>query len=291
LCGIVLVFAALMFASGAWWVAFDSPRHRIYHPPDDTIAVPTDAASRARGKHLVEAVAVCTICHSDDLGGKLAFDDGFLGRAYTPNLTAGHGGVGAWYSSADWVRSLRYGVRPDGHGILFMPSDHYNRISDADLSAIIAYLRQVPPVDNARTGVELNVLARLLIDAGLFGEVVRAARIDMGAGRTAPLDNAGAYLVAVGGCAFCHGPGLTGAKGPEPGAPAAPNLTQSGPHPLRSFAAFTASLRVGRGADGRAINPKYMPWPGYRGMTNDEISAIWTFCGHGSDTSSAGSEN
>ncbi len=253
-----------------------SPRGRIYHPPDDAIAIPTDPASVARGRHLVEAVAVCTICHGDNLAGRLAFEDRFLGRGYTANLTGGRGGIGQRYRTADWVRSIRYGVRPDGHGIIFMPSDYYNRISDADLGAIIAYLQSLPPVDNTRTRVELNLPARLLIDAGVFGEVIRAARIDFNAQRMPPRD-AGAYLAELGGCSFCHGPQLQGGQGPEPGAPAAPDLTPGGRLGSWSLAAFTATMRSGTTPEGHPIAPKYMPWPGYRHMTDDELRSLWHF--------------
>ncbi|MBV8103714.1 MAG: cytochrome c [Hyphomicrobiales bacterium] len=254
-----------------------SPRNRTYRPPDDDIWIPSDAASIARGKHLVEAVAVCTICHGENLGGKLAFEDAFLGRGYTANLTSGRGGVGRTYSNADWVRSIRYGVRPDGRGIIFMPSDYFNRISDADLGAIIAYLRSLPPVDNGRTAVEINLPARLLIDLGVFGDVVRAARIDFHASRPAPPSDPGAYLVALGGCTFCHGPHLTGGQGPEPGAPGGPDLTSSGPVSKWSFADFVATMRFGQTPGGHAIEPKYMPWLGYRNMTDDELRSIWRY--------------
>jgi mono/diheme cytochrome c family protein len=254
-----------------------SPRNRVYTTPNDDIPVPTDAASIARGKHLVEAVAVCTICHGDNLGGKLAFEDAFLGRGYTANLTSGRGGIGRTYSNADWVRSIRYGVRPDGRGIIFMPSDYFNRITDADLGAMIAYLRRLRPVDNERTAVEVNWPARLLIDLGAFGEVVRAARIDFHAPRPPPPADPGAYLVALGGCTFCHGLRLTGGQGPEPGAPGGPDLTSSGPLSKWSFADFVGTMRFGLTPDGHAIAPKYMPWVGYRNMTDDELRSIWVY--------------
>ena len=220
-----------------------------------TSPIPADAASIARGRHLVEAVAVCTICHGENLGGKLAFEDNFLGRGYTANLTSGRGGVGRTYSTADWVRSIRYGVRPDGRGIIFMPSDYFNRISDADLGAIIAYLQSLPPVDNERTAVEINFAARLLIDLGMFGDVVRAARIDFRAPRPPPPADPGAYLVTLGGCTFCHGPHLTGGQGPEPGAPGGPDLTAGGPLSRWSLADFVrddAQRRQSGGPSDRA---------------------------------------
>jgi cytochrome c553 len=268
--GVTLLGAAL-----AWAVEINSPRNRTYRPPEDKIVVPTDTASIARGRHLVEAVAVCTICHGENLGGKLAFEDAFLGRGYTANLTPGRGGVGRTYSNADWVRSIRYGVRPDGRGIIFMPSDYFNRISDADLGAIIAYLRSLPPVDNERTAVEVNLPARLLIDLGVFGDVVRAARIDFHASRTAPPSDPGAYLVALGGCTFCHGPHLTGGQGPEPGAPGGLDLTSTGPLSRWSLAEFVATMRTGINPEGHAIAPKNMPWLGYRNMTDEELRQIW----------------
>jgi mono/diheme cytochrome c family protein len=268
---------ALIVVAGVFLLALGSPRNRIYRPPEDDIAVPRDPGSIARGKHLVEAVAVCTICHGDDLGGKLAFQDNFLGRGYTANLTSGRGGVGRTYSTADWVRSIRYGVRPDGRGIIFMPSDYFNRISDADLGATIAYLQTLPPVDNERTKVEINFGARLLIDLGMFGDVVRAARIDFHAPRPLSPSDPGAYLVALGGCTFCHGPHLTGGQGPEPGAPSGPDLTASGPLSGRSLADFVRTIRTGVDPSGHLIEPKYMPWLGYRNMTDDELRSIWLY--------------
>ena len=273
-----LAFAVVLLAlAGILALETRSPRNRTYRPPDDAVAVPTDAASLARGKHLVEAVAVCTICHGENLGGKLAFEDAFLGRGYTANLTSGRGGVGRTYSDADWVRSIRYGVRPDGRGIIFMPSDYFNRISDADLGAMIAYLRSLPPVDNEQTAVEINLPARFLIDLGVFGDVVRAARIDFRAPRPAPPSDPGAYLIALGGCTFCHGPRLAGGQGPEPGAPGGPDLTSSGPLSKWSFADFVATMRFGQTPEGHLIEPKYMPWLGYRNMTDDELRSIWLY--------------
>jgi mono/diheme cytochrome c family protein len=268
---------ALIVVASVSLLALGSPRNRIYRPPEDDIAIPRDPGSIARGRHLVEAVAVCTICHADDLGGKLAFEDNFLGRGYTANLTSGRGGVGPTYSTADWVRSIRYGVRPNGRGIIFMPSDYFNRISDADLGAMIAYLKSLPPVDNERTAVEINPAARLMIDLGMFGDVVRAARIDFHAPRPPPPSDPGAYLVTLGGCTFCHGPHLTGGQGPEPGAPGGPDLTANGPLSRWSLVDFVATMRNGVDPAGHPIEPKYMPWLGYRNMTDDELRSIWLY--------------
>ena len=161
-----------------------------------------------------------------------------------------------------------------------MPSDHYNAISDTDLGAMIAYVKSVPAVDNGRTSVELNFMAKLLIGTGLFGETNRTALIDLAAPRSRRQPETGAYLTDVGGCSFCHGRDLTGSQGPEPGAPSAPNLTASGPLQHWTSAEFIRSMRNGLGSDGHVIDPKYMPWFGYRRMTDQELTAIWRSAGH-----------
>ena len=275
-----LLAAALLlcaFAGALAWRVSRSPRHRLYDPPADHVAIPADQASIARGKHLVEAVAVCTICHGANLGGKLAFQDPFLGQGYTSNLTRGRGGVGATYTDTDWIRSIRYGVRPDGHGIPFMPSDYFNRISDADLGAIIGYLKSLPPVDNERTRVEINLPARLLIDLGVLGDLVRTAKIDFRAPRPPPPAGEGQYLVDVGGCTFCHGADLRGGQGPEPGAPPGTDLTAGGPLSRWSLLEFRNTMRNGVDPQGHAINPKYMPWLAYRNMSDSELEAVWLY--------------
>ena len=250
---------------------------RTYRPPEEIVTVPADPASIARGHHLVDAVAVCTVCHGDDLGGKLAFDDPFLGHGYTANLTAGRGGIGKQYTVRDWVRSIRYGVRPDRTAIQFMPSDHYNTISDADLGAMIGYLTQLRPTGNERSRVELNPVARLLIGVGLFGEVNRTAKIDFARSRSEPFSDDGAYLTGIAGCTFCHGSQLEGGQGPEPGAPAAPCLIGLDPLCAMAKADFVRSLRLGIARDGHTIQPKYMPWLGYRNMTDLELTSIWQY--------------
>jgi cytochrome c553 len=254
-----------------------SPRTMRFIVPRHAVAVPGDAAAVARGRHLSEAIAVCTVCHGDDLGGRRAFEHPLLGRGYTPNLTAGRGGIGAAYDASDWDRAVRHGVDRSGRGLLFMPVDHYQHLSDEDLGAMIAYYRSLPPVDNDRTALELSLLARLMIDLGLSGPVVRAAQLDPSARRASSPKEPGAYLVEIGGCTFCHGDALTGGRGLEPGAPPGPALTRDSRIGAKPFDAFAAALRTGTAADGHAIDPRFMPWPGYARMTGDELRAIWLY--------------
>ena len=267
--------AAAVTVRLAWVPSARTARYEV--PRQPPVVVPTDPAAIARGKHLSEAVAVCTLCHGDKLGGRLAFEHPLLGRGYTPNLTTGRGGIGAGYEVIDWVRALRHGVDRSGRGLLFMPVDHYIHLRDEELGAMIAYFRSMPAVDNERTRLELTALARLLINLGLSGDVVRAAKIDHNAPPPKPAAEKGAYLVKLDGCTFCHGSDLVGGQGLEPGAPPGPDLTRGGRSASRGYEAFAAAMRAGITVDGHGIDPQLMPWQGYRRMTDGELRAVWEY--------------
>ena len=82
-----------------------------------------------------------------DLGGRVLGDNLLMGWLVATNLTRGQGGLGADYTDQDLVRAIRHGVGR-GKSLVFMPSESFQRYSDEDLAAIIAYLRTIPPVDD-----------------------------------------------------------------------------------------------------------------------------------------------
>ncbi|MCH6544586.1 MAG: cytochrome c [Deltaproteobacteria bacterium] len=125
------------------------------------VEVRTDAESIARGRHIVESYALCVECHGDDMEGEVLDEDFLFGTFAPPNLTSGRGGLGGKLSDLDYVRAIRHGVGRDGKGLFIMPSDHFNTLSDEDLGAIIAYLKNVPPVDN-EVRLKLGLLARVI---------------------------------------------------------------------------------------------------------------------------------
>lgn len=241
------------------------------------VPIPDEVERIAHGRYLAHAVAVCGVCHGHNLAGQEMVNSPILGYIHTPNLTPGAGGVGQYYNDLDWVRALRHGIDPDGRGLIFMPTDYYYYLTDDDLGAVIAYLQSLPPVDNEAAATRLNPLTIAMLNAGQFGEVVRARAIDHQAPRPTPESDYGAYLLAIGGCTFCHGPDLKGGQGPEPGAPPAPNLTANGPWGNRTFDQFTHTMRTGVMPDGGRINPMYMPWAGYTQMRDEDLLAIWNY--------------
>lgn len=244
--------------------------------------VTKDSAQIARGEHLVTAVTKCTDCHSADLGGKIFVEPGPMGTVSASNLTAGKGGVLASYTDAQLETAIRHGVRRDGRGLLIMPSDEYQNLGDADVSAIIAYLRTLPPVDRELPDTRLGPIGRGLITFG--APLMPAARIDHKtppAARAAvppvgPTVEYGQYLVSVGGCRGCHGPNLVGAPGHGPDEPDAPNITPAGAIGKWSEADFTRAIRTGTRPDGTRIN-EAMPWKSMARHTDEELHAIWLY--------------
>ena len=118
-----------------------------------------------RGEYLVQGIAGCGNCHTpmgpngpvweQDLGGRLVEKiDAFT--AIAPNITPG-GRVASW-SDAELARAIREGIRPDGSLIgPPMPYAMYRGLSDRDLSAIVAYLRTVPAVENDPGTSQYNI--------------------------------------------------------------------------------------------------------------------------------------
>jgi len=103
------------------------------------IAVPTDSAAIAAGRHIFETRG-CEGCHGPGLSGKVFFDEPWLARLIAPNVPKAIRG----YSDPELARLLRHGVRPNGHGVAVMPSSMFYHLDDQDLGALIAYLRTVP---------------------------------------------------------------------------------------------------------------------------------------------------
>ncbi len=276
--GVVLV---LVVAVVAIYVVSESKLNRTVSVPAETVAIKTDIAAIQRGQHLAAGVATCIDCHGPTLSGKVFIDDPALGRVSAPNLTRGRGGVGATFSDQDFVRAIRHGVDPTGHQLLIMPSDDYWHFSDADLGAIIGYLRSLQPVDNTLPPNELRTLGRILFATGQL-PLQPAENIDHSSPRPRTPDPAvtpeyGQYLAQNAGCPSCHGPGLSGGKIPQapPDAPPAANITPAGIGGW-SEADFIKALRTGTRPDGTTINT-FMPWPYYAQMTEDELRALWRF--------------
>jgi mono/diheme cytochrome c family protein len=165
-----------------------------------------------RGEYLAKAGG-CVGCHTEAKEAAQPYAGGRalktpFGTFFGPNITPHpQAGIGRW-TEEDFIRAMRFGVRPDGaHYYPAFPYPSFTRILDQDLRDLWAYLRNVPPSGRASRPHELRFpfawrwLVRgwklLFFNPGPFAA---------DPGRDARL-NRGAYLVnALGHCGECHTP-------------------------------------------------------------------------------------
>jgi mono/diheme cytochrome c family protein len=260
--------------------ALSERRLRARYPvPAGALAISTSRASIQRGEHLTRSIGTCTLCHGDDLGGGVYADMGPVGIVAGPNLTRGRGGLAGSFELADWVRAIRYGVRRDGTSLIMMPSEEFTNMTDEDLSSIVVYLEQAPPVDREVPRTHFGPIGRVLLALNRL-EILTAPKTQHPETTGDTVEKSGReygrYLADVSGCHGCHGHGLSGGQvaGP-PGLPPAANLTPAG---LQGWTErdFTRALRRGVRPDGSTIND-FMPWRTYAAMTDDELHALWSY--------------
>ena len=274
--GLLLLLAALVVVVGN--LLGERKRQRQVSVTVQPVAWATDADGLARGSYLYRSRG-CTDCHGLDGGGREFVNDGKGTRISGPNITSG-GPVGR-YTAQDWVRVVRHGVKPNGQPAFIMPSEDYNRFTDADVAALVGYVRSLPARTGGAAVVELPVLVQALYGLGAIQDA--AEKIDHSLPPAQPVAAAvnaqhGAYVGNM--CIGCHGPGLSG--GPIPGGPpdwpAAANLTpgKGSAMPLYPDAtAFVAMLRSGKRPDGSSI--KVMPFESLRELNDTDAQALYAY--------------
>lgn len=273
---LVIVAGAVAYAE----FASDRKLHRIVKVDVTPIAITTDPMTLARGEYLYKSRG-CAECHGDDGAGKVVFDDGGF-RVKAPHISGGDGSVTANYKSEDWVRTIRHGVKPDGTPILIMPSEDFNRLTDADVGAIVAYLGALPAVTGTAAEFQIPLIVRFLYAAGMIQDA--AEKIDHTLPPTQPFVSTdkiaqGAYLAAA--CKGCHNESLSG--GPVPGGPPswppAANLTP-GPESVipryPNAAALATMFRTGKRPDGTIVNDA-MPFGMLKNISDDDVDALYGF--------------
>jgi mono/diheme cytochrome c family protein len=228
----------------------------------EAVNIPTDADAVARGKHIA-TIWACTRCHGEDLSGRMITNDPLsgmvplLGKISTPNLTSGKGGVTTSYTDIDWVRAIRYGVMPEGSGEILMFD--YSTMSDQDLGDLIAYLKQIPPVDTNYPEMSDGPVLPIVDAVGLLRPA--AERIAHSTPRVAdPMPGAtveyGRYLSAI--CAACHGNGIG-------------NVVKN-----RKQDEFIHTFQTGVLPDGKQFGST-MSSSTFHEMTDTELTALWLY--------------
>ncbi|HYF19109.1 MAG TPA: cytochrome c [Ramlibacter sp.] len=254
----------------------DRKMARKVEVPARAVAYREDAQAMERGRYLF-ASRGCVDCHGANGAGRVFVDDGSV-RIKGPNITTGPGGVVAAYQPVDWVRAIRHGVAPGGRPLMVMPSEDYNRWTDADLGSLVAYIRSLPPVPGTGAEIRLPVPARVLYGFGAIQDA--AAKIDHALPPQQPVAEGvtaqhGAYVANM--CLGCHGPQLTGGRipGGPPDWPPATNLTPAKGSSLERYPtpeALLAMFRSGKRPDGSAI--KVMPFESLRAISETDVRAL-----------------
>lgn len=250
-----------------------------YEANPAAIAILTDSASMVRGASL--ASSLCSGCHGGDLAGKEFFNVPELGVVPAPNIT--RGGRTKDYSDLDYIRSIKYGVKPDGHGLFVMPVEDFNNLSDADLGALIGFIKSVPASDKTWPDPKFTTMAQIMAGAGLFGTLYNAELLDLKDNKSivAPEPGTsvayGEYTMRIHGCWTCHGEQLNGAKSPDPASPPGANITGKGNIGKWSLAQFSETLHTGKTPEGKELDPEFMPWPSLGTMTDVEIEALYNY--------------
>jgi mono/diheme cytochrome c family protein len=242
-----------------------------------------------RGTYLMSSIVACGNCHTPigpegpvadmELAGRLLEDiEPFT--AYAANITPDKDtGIGDW-TDEEIVTAIREGKRPDGTIIgPPMPIGLYRGLSDTDVEAIVAYLRQIPPVRNE---VPSSTYRIPLPDS--YGPPVGSVP-DVPRGPTVAY---GTYLAGPAGhCIECHTPMVDGHPdfdnqlgaggfefhGPW-GVSVSANLT---PHP-DGIAEYTDEdlvqmITTGTRPDGSEMFPP-MGYHYYANITPDDLKAI-----------------
>jgi hypothetical protein len=290
---VLLLAVGVTFTIG--WRPFIGPRARTL----TDVKFQSTPERLARGEYLVKNVAGCMDCHAPHqwtahdtpilpnmvaAGQDMTMLKGLPGRIVAPNISPDpETGAGNW-TDDQFARAIREGIGHDGRALFpIMPYQDFRNLSDEDLASIIVYLRSLPPVHLRQPPTQIIFPVKYLIRG-----VPQPLTAPVPAPDLSTPEKRGDYLVTVAGCADCHTP--QNSKGqPIPGMDFAGGFILDGPWgrvasanltpdpsgiPYYDLALFTQVIRTGY-IKARAIN-QIMPWSEYRGMTDEDIAAIFT---------------
>lgn len=291
----ILIVGFYLFVQLTWDKKYDAPYPEITASMDSTVI--------ARGAYLVNGPAHCGGCHTSmddvmkfDAGEPVEFKGGWelefpgFGTFTGPNLTSDtETGIGR-FSDAEIARSLRYGVGTDGRPLF--PMMPFQGMSDEDLTAIISYLRTLPPVRNVVKPMDYGFFYRALLAVGMInpeGPKAPPAQFIT----KEPTEAYGKYLAYnVANCYSCHtevdmntgefiGKDFAGKAYFEPDAFSegysfiSPNLT---PDPETGIMAnWTEETFIQRFKQGRVHKGSPMPWGSFSRMDTVELQALFQF--------------
>ncbi|MEG0184073.1 MAG: cytochrome c [Stenotrophomonas sp.] len=228
-----------------------------------------------RGAYLVEALEHCSSCHSPrgllmQEDSSKALSGGSLGMWYAPNITSHKvSGIGSWTDQevAQYLKTGKVaGKAQAGGGMAEAITHSLSKLTDADISAIVVYLRTVPAVADPAAKQPAYSWPLRAASAATRGET--AIR-----GVAAPLGNGQVLYDNV--CASCHG--TRGEGSPDQYYPSlVHNTTVGAPTPQNLVA--TILTGVDREVDGQhVLMPHFSTGSYVQPLTDEEVASLATY--------------
>ena len=275
-----LLAIVLLLALLAGWLS-ERKRTRVIELTVAPVAFVSDEAALKRGKYLYDSRG-CMECHGADGGGREVVNDPGGMFVKSPNISPGPGSVVKGYTETEWVRTIRHGVSAKKHPLFLMPSGDYNRMTDADLASLVAYVRSLPPVSGGDAVIRFPPLVKALYAFGAIKddvEVINHALPPTVAIAESISVEHGGYVANL--CKGCHGDGFSGGKipGTPPDWPPAANLTPGGDSAMLRYEnaeKFSAMLRTGKRPDGSAVSA-VMPFATLKNLNDTDAGALYLF--------------
>ena len=288
---VVLVVALVVLVQLRW--------NRTFTAPMPALAATTDSAAIAQGRYLAYSAAGCAYCHlpksewprldageQPPLSGNHVFPLPFA-EIHSPNLTPDSTtGIGR-RSDGEIARILRHGVRADNRAAF--PFMEFQNLSDADVAAVLSFLRSQPPVANDVPAIRYNLMGKALMAFMIKPESPAAP--PPAVSPSGPTVERGEYLAnSVSSCVSCHtnrnNTGqLIGAKfsggqvmdieDDPTHVYVTPNLT---PDPETGHIySWSEDDFVARFGKGKLLPAALMPWGAFSRMTEDDVRAIYRY--------------
>jgi len=276
-----LALVAVVFLVGGTYAyveasAYDASVDKVYDVAPLPLARSTDAEVIARGKHLAMSLAGCGLndCHGPDLGGGRVTEAGPVGTMVAPNITA----ILPAYSDGELARLIRHGLKKDGRTVRFMSVNEFNWLSDADVVAVLSFVRSVPPVVRETGTTNIKTFGKVLDRKGLIpidiARTINHSKIEVGP-PPSPTAEYGRWIARL--CTGCHGEHMSG--GPIPGTPpdfpVPLNIT---PHETGlkgwTYEDFEKIAMTGTRKNGKKL-ADFMPIEAIRNMDDIERRALW----------------
>jgi mono/diheme cytochrome c family protein len=246
-----------------------------------------------RGRYLIKGIVACGNCHTPQgpdgplpgmelAGGLVIQEEAFT--VHTPNITPDpETGIGRW-TDQQIIAAIREGRRPDGRIIgPPMPIDMYRKMSDRDVRALVAYLRQVKPVHHEVPPSEYRIPLPESYGPPVrsVAEVPRSDRVAYGGYLAGPLGHCmECHTLLIGGQADYRrrlGAGGNTFYGPW-GTSVSRNITPDQETGIGAWtdAQIRHAITQGVSADGSALRPP-MGFPYYANITDADLAALTAY--------------